>query len=340
MAEYYEQRAGAGIIMTEATPVSEEAGGWRNAPHMSTAEHAAAWKKIVDRVHAKDGIIYLQLWHIGRQSHSSFHPATNRIVSASPIPIVAQTKATFGMADAEVPHELTKEEIQQVIADFVNAAELAKEAGFDGVCLHSANGYLIDCFFQSCSNQRTDEYGGNPENRCRFVKEIIEGIIASGAFPANRIGFRISPNGTFGEMGSDDNDVTFLTIAKIMNQFGLAFLDVMDGLGFGYHNKCPALTCMDLKKVWDGPLICNVGLTRDAAEGMIRSGAADLCSFGRLYISNPDLVDRFANNWPVEPEAPYETWWQPGTNEKGYTDWPTYKEIQKDDRTEQENDAQ
>lgn len=146
MGEYYEQRAEAGIIMTEATSVSEDGSGWRNAPHIRTPEHAAAWKSIVDRVHAKDGIIYLQLWHIGRQSHSSFHPTTNRIVSASALPMEGgETKATFGMAPAEVPHELTVEEIKETIADFVNGAKLAKEAGFDGVALHSANGYLLVC---------------------------------------------------------------------------------------------------------------------------------------------------------------------------------------------------
>jgi N-ethylmaleimide reductase len=234
MAEYYEQRAsGAGIIITEATSVSEEGGGWRNAPHMRDATHVEAWKKIVDRVHAKGSIIYLQLWHIGRQSHSSFHPSTGRIVSASPIPHSGQQKATTGMADPEIPHELTTEEVQATIRDFVNTAKLAKEAGFDGVALHSANGYLLDCFFQSSTNQRTDQYGGSIENRCRMVKEIVQGIIDIGAYPANRIAFRLSPNGVFGDMGSEDNFETFIGIAKIMNEFGMAFLDVMVSTVFG-----------------------------------------------------------------------------------------------------------
>jgi len=333
MGDYYEQRAGdAGLLISEATPVSEEGGGWRNAPHMrDAATHVPAWKKIVDRVHAKGGVMYLQLWHIGRQSHSSYHPTTGRIVSASALPHSGEQKATTGMAPPEVPHSLTTEEVQATIQDFIHSAKLAKEAGFDGVALHSANGYLLDCFFQSSTNQRTDQYGGSIENRCRMVQEIVAGIIESGAFPANRIGFRLSPNGVFGDMGSEDNFETFLGIAKIMNQYGMAFLDVMDGLGFGFHNKCKKVTCMDLRKVWDGPIICNVSLTKEIAEGMIRSGAADMASFGRLYISNPDLAARFANNWPVEPEAAYEHWWQPHTNEKGYTDWPTYqpKETEK-----------
>jgi N-ethylmaleimide reductase len=329
MGDYYSQRASGGMIITEATAVSEDGSGWRNAPHIRTEEQAMAWKKIVDRVHDKDGIIYLQLWHMGRAAHSSHHPNTQRVVSSGNVAIADGTTKvkTIEMeyADPEVPHALTKEEIQETIQDFVKAAKLAKMAGFDGIEVHGANGYLIDQFFQSCSNNRTDEYGGSMENRVRFLQEIVQAIIDSGAYPANRIGFRMSPNGQFGGMGSSDNYEMFLYIAKTMNQYGLAYLHVMDGKGFGFHNMCRAVTAFDLKKVFDAPIIVNVGLTKDSAEGMIRSGAADLACFGRLYMSNPDLPERIANNWPLNPEAEYPTWWGP-TGAAGYSDIPTYEE--------------
>jgi len=326
MAEYYTQRASAGLIITEATSISEEGYGWLNSPEIRTPEQIEGWKNTTERVHENGGHIYLQLWHMGRQAHSSFHPKTNRIVSASdiPMPIEVKTKnSKFEPCDPETPVPLTIEEIKAVIQDFVQGTKNAKEAGFDGIEIHSANGYLIDQFLQSSSNKRTDQYGGSFENRIRFLKELVEALIESGAFPANRIGFRISPNGAFGGMGSADNFDMFKFVATEMNQFGLAYMHVMDGLGFGYHNMCPALTVGELKKDFHGPIMSNVGLVRDTAEGMIRSGAADMAAFGRLYISNPDLVERFANDWPLEESAPYETWWQ-HTAEKGYTDWEVY----------------
>jgi N-ethylmaleimide reductase len=325
MAEYYEQRATCGLVISEATSISEDASGWRNSPQIRTAEHVAGWTKIVDRVHAKGAKMYLQLWHLGRQAHSSHHPNTNRTVGASAIPMKGKQK-TIEMEDTEpeVPHALTVEEIKETIADYVAAAKRAKEAGFDGVEVHSANGYLLDVFLQTCSNQRTDEYGGSMENRIRFLTEVVEAIIASEAFPANRIGFRISPNGAYGGMGSEDNIEMFKYVAQTMNKYGLAYLHIMDGLGFGYHGLTVPFTVSDIRKYYDGLIMTNVGLSKGIAEGMVRSGAADLACFGRLYISNPDLPERFANDWPCEPEAAYEHWWSP-TGAKGYTDWPTYK---------------
>lgn len=236
----------------------------------------------------------------------------------------------------ETPVPLTKEEIKQTINDFVNGARLAKKAGFDGVEIHSANGYLIDQFFQTRTNKRTDEYGGSMENRMRILEEIVEGIVADpDAFPANRIGFRLSPNGAFGDMGSPDNSKMFPYIAKEMNKYGLAYLHVMDGLGFGYHNMCPPVTMMDFKKVWDGPLISNVGLTKDMGKGMLRSGTTDLVAYGRPYISNPDLAERFINDWPLNPDPKYEDWWQVGLGAKGYTDFPFYKPEDAEDKKEE-----
>lgn len=324
MAEYYAQRASGGLLLTEATAISELGGGWRNAPHIRTPEQVAGWKKVTDAVHANDGIIYLQLWHMGRAAHSSHHPTTNDSVSASAIAAKGTTNNIHGEhVPYDVPRALTTEQIQETIQDYVTATRLAKEAGFDGVEIHGANGYLVDQFLQSCSNVRDDEYGGSQENRMRFLKEIVNAIIEDAAFPPNRIGFRISPNGTFGDMGSADNDTMFPFVCQQLEPLGLAYVHVMDGLGFGYHELCKPVTCADIRKVWTGPIITNVGLTKESAEGMVRSGAADLACFGRLYMSNPDLPERFANDWPLAPPAEYETWWRP-TAEKGYTDFPPY----------------
>lgn len=226
----------------------------------------------------------------------------------------------------ETPVPLTKEQIAETIQDFVRGAKLAKDAGFDGVELHAANGYLLDQFLQSVSNDRTDEYGGSFENRMRLLSEIIDAIVASEAFPSNRIGVRISPNGVFGSMGSKDNFDMFTFVARELNKKNIAYLHVMDGLAFGYHELCPPVTASDIRKSFEGPILCNVALTKEIAEGMIRSGACDAAVFGRLFMSNPDLVERFANDWPLADPAPYESWWNSEDGSKGYTDWPTYVE--------------
>ncbi|KAL7570728.1 hypothetical protein ACA910_017850 [Epithemia clementina (nom. ined.)] len=326
MGDYYEQRANAGLLVTEGTFFCEEGSGWRNAPWIQKPEHVEGWKKITDRVHKAGSVIYCQLWHLGRTAHSSHHPSTNRIVAPSSIAMKGKTKTvTMENVEPEVPHALTEDEIQELLKDYANAALRAKEAGFDGLELHGANGYLIDQFLQSSTNHRTDEYGGSVENRTRLLREIYQTIVDSGAYPANRIGFRLSPNGNFSDMGSEDNKEAFPEIARIMNAYKPAYLHVMDGTGFGYHNKSPVVTVADFRKVFDGPILCNIGLTKDMAEGMLRSGAADMAVFGRLYISNPDLALRFLHDWPLTESAPYETWWTP-TGAAGYTDWPTYQE--------------
>jgi 2,4-dienoyl-CoA reductase-like NADH-dependent reductase (Old Yellow Enzyme family) len=330
MKEYYTQRASGGLLITEGVAISEDGSGWRNAPHITTEAHAEAWRPVVDSVHAAGGVIYLQLWHMGRQAHPSHHPNTKRVVGPSAIKMEGAKAKTAYYEDAEpeVPHALTADEVKATVDEFVNAAVLSKKAGFDGVELHGANGYLLDEFFQSCSNQRDDEYGGSPVRRTRILRDVLDALLASGAYPIERIGLKISPNGAYGGMGSPDNFETFVEVAKVAQEYKLGYLHVMDGLGFGYHNKCPPVTCADLRKVYDGPILANVGLTRDVAEGLIRSGAADLAVFGRLYISNPDLPERFENDWPLADPAPYPTWWGP-TGEKGYTDWPTYRAEEK-----------
>lgn len=332
MADYYSQRASGGIVITEATAISEAGFGWKNCAHIRTPEQVAGWKNVVDAVHEKNGVIFLQLWHMGRQCHVSYHPTTNKVLAPSAIPMKdVKIRSPFGGEDTvgQVPTEMTIEDIQETIQDYANAAKLGKEAGFDGVELHAANGYLLDTFLQSSTNTRTDEYGGSPENRIRLLKQVFEAIVDSGAYPASRIGVKIGPNANYGDTGSADNHETFTYLAREMNEYKPAYLHVEDGLGFGFHNKGPVVTTSDIRKNFEGPIMANVGLTKDMAEGLVRSGTVDLVAFGRLYMSNPDLPERFANNWPLEPESAYENWWHP-TGAKGYSDYPFYKADEKD----------
>ncbi len=205
--------------------------------------------------------------------------------------------------------------------DYRCAAVQAKEAGFDGVEVHAANGYLLDTFLQSKTNHRTDEYGGSIENRYRLLKEVVEGVTS--VWPAHRVGVHLSPNGTYNHMGSPDFREQFTFVAGQLDRFGLAYLHVVDGLAFGFHQLGEPMTLAEFRAVFHGPLMGNCGYTRETAEQAIAEGHADLISFGRPFISNPDLVERFRNGWPLAEPVPMSDWYSP-TGAKGYTDFPTY----------------
>jgi N-ethylmaleimide reductase len=226
-----------------------------------------------------------------------------------------------GKQPYEVPRAIETAEVGKIVNDYRLAVRRAKQAGFDGVEIHGANGYLIDTFLQSKTNHRTDQYGGSVQNRFRFLREIVE--VATAEMPADRVGVRISPNGVFNDMGSPDYRETFLYVAKQLDQYGLAYLHVMDGLAFGFHQLGEPMTLNDFRAVFSGPLIGNCGYTQETAEAAIANGQADLIAFGRPYISNPDLVERFANGWPLSPPAEMPTWYTP--SDSGYTDFPKYR---------------
>lgn len=325
MAKYYTQRASAGLIITEATTISEQANGWLNSPGIYTDEMTAGWKKIVDQVHRAGGKIFLQLWHCGRASHSSFHNG-DPAVAPSAIEINGDYIHTpKGKEDYEIPRALETDEVALVVEDYRLAAKRAGEAGFDGVEIHSANGYLLDEFLQSKTNHREDKYGGSIEKRFQMLKEVVEAVISE--LPANRVGVRLAPNGAFNDMGSPDYREQFTYAASQLDAYGLAFLHVMDGLAFGFHELGEPMTLGEFRKVFSGPLIGNCGYDRESAEKAIDSGDADMIAIGRPYISNPDLVERYANNWPLNPEADMADWYNPG-GAKGYIDFPTYGETQ------------
>jgi 2,4-dienoyl-CoA reductase-like NADH-dependent reductase (Old Yellow Enzyme family) len=320
IAEYYAQRSSTGLLVTEAVTISEEANGWNESPGIYTDEMTEGWKLTTNAVHGQGGAIFLQLWHTGRASHSSFHNG-KPAVAPSAIPINEPFIHTpNGKQPHEVPRALETPEIPRVVEDYRRAAERAKDAGFDGVELHAANGYLIDQFLQSKTNHRIDEYGGSIEKRYRFLEQVIEAVTS--VWPAHRVGVRLSPNSPYNDMGSPEYRELFTFVAGQLDRFGPAYLHVVDGLAFGFHNLGEPMTLAEFREVFHGPLMGNCGYTKETAEKVIAAGQADLISFGRPFISNPDLVERFRNDWPLAESAPPAVWQSPGA--KGYTDFPAY----------------
>jgi N-ethylmaleimide reductase len=322
MAEYYAQRASAGLIVAEATTISEQANGWLESPGVYTPAMEEGWRHVTAAVHGAGGRIFLQLWHMGRASHSDFHGGSLP-VSASAVKIDGDGIHTpLGKKPYETPRALEPWEIAGVVADYRRAGARARAAGFDGVEIHAANGYLIDQFLQSKTNLRTDDYGGSIEKRMRFLRDVVEAVSAE--WPPGRVGVRISPNGVFNDMGSPNFREQFTAAAAMLDRCGLAYLHVVDGLAFGFHKLGEPMTLADFRRVFKGPLMGNCGYTLEAAEHAVADGTADLVAFGRPYISNPDLVERFRNGWPLAAPADMSVWYSP-TGPKGYTDFPAYE---------------
>ena len=321
MAEYYVQRASAGLIVSEATTISEQANGWLESPGIYSDAMEAGWKAVTTAVHAAGGRIFLQLWHMGRASHSDFHGGSLP-VSASAVKIEGDGIHTpLGKKPYETPRSLESWEIPGVVADYRRAAARARAAGFDGVEVHAANGYLLDQFLQAKTNLRTDDYGGSIEKRTRLLAEVVDAVSAE--WPANRVGVRISPNGVFNDMGSPNFREQFTHVAAMLDRRGLAYLHVVDGLAFGFHKLGEPLTLAEFRKVFRGPLMGNCGYGLESAEEAVAGGRADLIAFGRPFISNPDLVDRFRNGWPLAEPADMAAWYSP-TGARGYTDFPAH----------------
>ncbi len=321
MAEYYYQRSTAGLIITEATVVSAQGNGWIDSPGIYTNEMVAGWRKVTQKVKPTGTPVFLQLWHCGRASHSDFHNG-ELPVSASAIRLNGDHIQTpLGSKPYETPRALTVDEIRTTVNDYRQAAINAREAGFSGVEVHGANGYLINQFLESRTNHRDDEYGGSLENRFRFFREVLEAVLE--VWPAEQVGARISPNGIFNDMGSDDFRETYLYAAEEINRLKLGYLHIMDGLAFGFHEKGEPMTLAEFRPVYRGIIIGNCGYTRESAEERLADGHADLIAFGRPFITNPDLPERFRNHWPLNPAEDMSLWYTPGA--RGYTDYMPYK---------------
>jgi len=324
MAEYYTQRASVGLIITEATTISEQANGWNHSPGIYTDAMVEGWKLTTEAVHAKGGKIFLQLWHMGRASHSDFHKGE---LPVAPSAIKLENDHIYtpvGKKEYEVPRALETDEIPGIIADYKQAAINAKAAGFDGVEVHSANGYLLNQFLESKTNHRTDAYGGSIENRTRLLLEVVDAVTE--VFPANRVAVRLSPNGAFNDMGSPDYREQYTYAAQQLDKYGLAYLHVMDGLAFGFHEQGEAMTLADFRKVYSHPLMGNCGYTFETAAEAVDSGAADMIAIGRPLISTPDLVERYAKGIELNPDTDMANWYTPAGAE-GYTDLPTAAEA-------------
>jgi N-ethylmaleimide reductase len=319
MAEYYSQRASAGLVITEATTVSAQGNGWDESAGIYTDAMTEGWKLTTEAVHSKGGAVFLQLWHTGRASHSAFHGG-ELPVSASAVKIKGdQIHTPEGKKDYEVPRALEITELPGIVADYRAAAVRTKAAGFDGVEVHSANGYLLNQFLESKTNHRTDEYGGSVENRTRLLLEVVTAVCE--VFPANRVAVRLSPNGVFNDMGSPDYREQYTYAATELDKFGLAYLHVMDGLAFGFHALGEAMTLPDFRKIFNSPLMGNCGYDKETAESTIESGAADMIAIGRPYISTPDLAERWAAGIELNSDIDASHWYTPAGAE-GYTDQP------------------
>ena len=316
MAEYYAQRASAGLIISEATGISREGLGWPYAPGLWSQEQVEAWKPVTAAVHAKGGKIVAQLWHMGRMVHSSVTGQQPVSCSATKAPEPLHTYD--GKQPPEIARVLTKDDIARILNDYEKAARNALEAGFDGVQIHAANGYLIDEFLRDGTNHRSDEYGGSPENRIRFLREVTERIITT--IGADRTSVRLSSNGdTQGCIDSHPEQV-FVPAAKLLNDLGIAFLELREPGPNGTFGKTdqPKLHG-PIREVFTKPLVLNQDYTREEAIEAVATGVADAIAFGRPFLANPDLVYCLEDNLPLNKDD-IRTWYTQGA--EGYTDYP------------------
>jgi N-ethylmaleimide reductase len=330
-AQYYEQRTTpGGLIIAEASPVIATGFGSPGVPGIYTGQQIKGWREVVDAVHAKGGTIFLQLWHVGRVSHSSFQPGGVLPVapSAVPIPPELRTMTADGkVVTYETPRALETGEIPGIVEAFKQAARNAMEAGFDGVEIHGANGYLIEQFLQSRTNLRTDRYGGSIENRVRLLMEITQAAIA--VCGANRVGVRLSPYGVANGSGEADPMPLYTHAIQSLDSLGLAYLHFIEPRSSGAgraevnHQNVPSAMVL-FRPIWSGVLISAGGFTGEAAEAAIAAGHADAIAFGRIFISNPDLPRRLQHGFPL---TPYNRATFYGGEEAGYTDYPVYDEM-------------
>lgn len=323
---YYGQRSDAGLIVTEGTPISQQGSGFVDCPGIWNRQQVDAWRNVTDRVHDNGSVIFTQIWHVGRISHVSLQPNGLPPVSATATQAINSKAFGYNAAGkpdfvtASKPHRLTTEEVAGVVNDFAQAAQNAVDAGFDGVEIHGANGYLIEQFINAAVNDRTDRYGADTlENRLRFVLEVVDACIAR--IGAHRVGIRLSPFGRLHELGDfAGEDDTFLALAAALSQRNIAYIHIMDQASRG----APAMPAGFLDKfraAYRGTLILAGGLDLDKANRLIGDGVIDLAAFGAKYIANPDLVERYRHGWPVA-EPDHDLYY--GGNEHGYTDYPPY----------------
>lgn len=318
--EYYAQRASAGLIITEATQISPEGKGYAWTPGIHSDEQVVAWKRVTDAVHRKGGRIAMQLWHVGRISHTSLQPGGQAPVAPSAIAAKAKTFDGQGFVDTSTPRALETEEIPRLLQDYRKAAENAKRAGFDAVEIHAANGYLLDQFLRDSSNKRTDKYGGSIDNRTRLLKEVFETVTS--VWDPRKVGVRFGPYSNANDVSDSDPVALFSKAYALADEAGLGFLDIIEGQTGG-DRDAPESGLAELRTHFSGLYVANNGFDRALAIERVENGKADAIAFGRPFIANPDLVERLEQDAPLN-ESNKETWY--GGGAEGYTDYPTLEE--------------
>jgi N-ethylmaleimide reductase len=322
MALYYEQRAGAGLIITEGVSPSPNGLGYARIPGIFNEKQVIGWKKITKAVHKNSGKIFIQFMHTGRMSHVLNLPEEARVLAPTAIRVTGGKMRTDqqGLQDFSMPEAMTAEEIGLTKTEYIIAAKNAIEAGFDGVELHGANGYLLEQFISPVSNQRTDEYGGSIQNRCRFVIEVAEAM--SREIGKERTAIRLSPYGASGDMKPyPEVDATYLYLAEKLNEIGIVYIHLVDHSSMGAP-EVPLKIKQTIREKFRNSLILAGGYNKESAENDLQNGLADLIAFGKPFISNPDLVKRLENDWPL---AKFDMSTFYTADEKGYTDYPLYK---------------
>lgn len=322
-AQYYAQRATAGLIVAEATQISAQAQGYADTPGCYTDDQVAGWKKVTDAVHAKGGTIVIQLWHTGRVSHTSFQKDGQAPVG--PSAVRANTKtflAGQGFVDTSMPRALGLAEIPGIIEDFRYASFHAMEAGFDGVELHGAHGYLLDAFLRDGTNHRSDTYGGSIENRARLMLDVARACAKT--IGGNRLGVRISPVSSAGDSRDSNPQPLFNYVVEYLSLIRLAYVHVVEGETGGARDSIP-FDYDALRERFGGVWMVNNGYDREMAIEAVASGRADLVSFGRLFLANPDLVERLSKNAPLNAPMDQKTFYGGGAH--GYTDYPTLEQT-------------
>jgi N-ethylmaleimide reductase len=317
-ATYYAQRAGAGLIVAEASQVSAQGLGYPGTPGIHSAEQIAGWRLVTDAVHAAGGRIFLQLWHVGRISHPSLQPGGALPVAPSAIAPAGQAWTLEGMKPYVTPRALETAEIPGIVAQYRQGAANAKAAGFDGVEVHAAHGYLLDQFLRDKTNHRTDKYGGSAENRARLLVEVMEAV--AGVWGGDRAGVHLSPtNLAFNDISDSDPAQTFSTAVRALDRLGLAYLHLVEPGPADPVGPGPRLDAAFFRPLWRSAIVVNKAYDLDRANAVLRSGTADLVSFATLFIANPDLPERFRRSAPFNPPE-RKTYY--GGGAAGYTDYP------------------
>jgi N-ethylmaleimide reductase len=319
-AEYYAQRASAGLIVSEASQISPEGKGYAWTPGIHSEAQVDGWRLVTDAVHAKGGRMFIQLWHVGRVSHTSLQPDEQAPVAPSALAAETQTFDGKSFVPTSTPRALETSEMARIVNDYRKAAINAKNAGFDGIELHAANGYLLDQFLRDGSNKRSDPYGGSVENRARLLIEVLEALTE--IWPAGRIGIRLSPFSHANGMSDSDPMATFAHVIARLSDLGLAYLHLVEGETGGPRDLPEGASIGSLRSLFSGVYMANNGYDFDLATNAVVSGEVDLVAFGRPFIANPDLVERFAQNSDLNDLDPGTLY---GGGAAGYTDYPTQK---------------